>query len=84
VAAASSGPPVITSTVVIGGNLIISGTNSSGTAGGTYYVRATNNVAIPMASWPRISTNTYGVGGAFSVTNQILPGVPRNFYRIEQ
>jgi len=81
---APSGPPVITSTLVIGTDLIISGTNSSGTAGGTYYVRATNNVAIPIASWPRISTNTYGVGGAFSVTNQILPGVPRNFYRIEQ
>ena len=77
-------PPVITSTVLSGSNLIISGTNSSGTAGGTYYVRATNNVAIPMANWPRISTNTYGVGGAFSVTNQILPGVPVNFFRIEQ
>ena len=77
-------PPVITSTVLDGSNLIISGTNSAGTAGGTYYVRATNNVAIPMASWPRISTNTYGVGGAFSVTNQILPGVPVNFYRIEE
>ena len=80
----SSSPPVITSTVMIGTDLIISGTNSSGTAGGTYYVRATNNVAIPMASWPRISTNTYGIGGAFSVTNQILPGVPVNFYRIEE
>ena len=77
-------PPVITSTVLSGSNLIISGTNATGTAGGTYYVRATNNVALPMASWPRISTNTYGVGGAFSVTNQILPGVPVNFYRIEQ
>jgi roadblock/LC7 domain-containing protein len=84
VAAASSGAPVITSTVVIGGNLIISGTNSSGTAGGTYYVRATNYVAIPMASWPRISTNTYGVGGAFSVTNAVNPAVPVRFFRIEQ
>jgi hypothetical protein len=84
VAAAASGAPVITSTVLIGSNLIISGTNSSGTAGGSYYVRATNNVAIPMASWPRISTNTYGVGGAFSVTNAVNPAVPVRFFRIEQ
>jgi hypothetical protein len=84
VATTSSGAPVITSTVLIGGDLIISGTNSSGTAGGTYYVRATNNVATPMASWPRISTNTYGVGGAFSVTNAVNPAVPVRFFRIEQ
>ena len=84
VAASSSGPPVITSTLVIGSDLIISGTNSSGTAGGTYYVRATNYVAIPMASWPRISTNTYGVGGAFSVTNAVNPAVPVRFFRIEE
>jgi hypothetical protein len=84
VAAAPSGPPVITSTVKSGNNLIISGTNSSGTAGGTYYVRAATNVVIPMASWVRISTNTYGVGGAFSVTNQIDLGTPKNFYRMEQ
>jgi autotransporter-associated beta strand protein len=77
-------PPAITSTVLDGGNLIISGTNATGTAGGAYYVRATNDLTAPIANWPRISTNTYGPGGAFSVTNQILPGVPVNFFRIEQ
>jgi hypothetical protein len=77
-------PPVITSTVLDGSNLIISGTNATGTAGGFYYVRATNNVGAPIADWPRISTNAYGVGGAFSVTNTVFPGVPVNFYRIEQ
>lgn len=84
VASAVTAPPVITSIVKSGSDLIISGTNTTGTAGGTYYVRATNVVTAPIAGWPRISTNTYGVGGAFSVTNQILPGVPVNFYRIEQ
>jgi len=79
-----SGPPVITSTWVSGSNLIISGTNSSGTAGGTYYVRASTTMALPMASWPRISTNTYGAGGAFSVTNPVNWGTPNNFYRLEQ
>ncbi len=84
VAITTSNPPVITSTVLNGSNLIISGTNSSGSAGGTYYVRATNNLTIPFASWPRISTNIYGTGGAFSVTNAVNPSVPQNFYRIEQ
>ena len=81
---APSGPPVITSTLVSGSNLIISGTNSSGTAGGTYYLRASTNVVLPIISWPRISTNTYGAGGAFSVTNQVNLGTPNNFYRLEQ
>ncbi len=84
VVAASTNPPVITSTVLNGSSLIISGTNSSGSAGGTYYVRATNDLTIPFASWPRISTNIYGTGGAFSVTNAVNPSVPQNFYRIEQ
>lgn len=80
----SSGPPVITSTVLNGSNLIISGTNTSGSAGGNYYVRATTNLTTSITNWPRISTNTYGVGGAFSVTNLVVPGIPENFYRIEQ
>jgi len=84
VAAAPSDPPVITSTVRSGSDLIISGTNATGTAGGTYYVRATNVVTAPIAGWPRISTNTYGVGGAFSVTNQIDLSTPKTFYRLEQ
>jgi hypothetical protein len=84
VVASVSTPPVITSTVLNGSNLIISGTNTSGSAGGNYYVRASTNLTVPTASWPRISTNTYGVGGAFSVTNVVVPGIPQNFYRIEQ
>jgi hypothetical protein len=67
-----------------GSNLIFSGTNSSGTAGGTYYVRASTKDVLAMASWPRIFTNTYGVGGTFSVTNPVNLGTPNNFYRLEQ
>jgi hypothetical protein len=39
---------------------------------------------LPIASWPRIFTNTYGVGGVFSVTNPVNLGTPNNFYRLEQ
>jgi hypothetical protein len=83
-AVAGPAAPVITSVVKSGSDLIVSGTNTTGIAGGTYYVRASTNLALPVASWPRISTNTYGTGGTFSATNQILPGVPVNFYGIEQ
>lgn len=81
---APSGPPAITSAWLNGSNLIFSGTNSSGTAGGTYYMRVSTNLVLPIASWPRISTNTYGAGGAFSVTNPVNLGTPNNFYRLEQ
>jgi hypothetical protein len=79
-----SGPPVITSARISGGSFIFSGTNATATAGGTYFVLATNNVAIPLADWPRISTNTYGVGGAFSVTIPVNWATPGVFYRLEQ
>jgi hypothetical protein len=62
----------------------VSGTNTSGTSGGTYWVRAFTNITVSVTNWPRISTNTYGVGGAFSVTNQIDLGTPKTFYRLEQ
>ena len=77
-------PPVITSTVLSGSNLIISGTNATATAGGTYYVRASTDVTVPIASWPRISTNIYGVGGTISASILVAPGVPQRFYRIEE
>jgi hypothetical protein len=73
--------PVINSTVVSGGNLIFSGTN--GTAGGTYYVLTSTDVATPLSSWTSIATNTFGPGGAFSVTNAIAPGTPKQFYLLK-
>jgi len=70
--------PVINSTVVSGGNLIFSGTN--GTAGNNYYVLTSTDVAAPLSSWTSLSTNTFGPGGVFSVTNAINPATPKRFY----
>src|SRR3989441_697640 len=78
VVAAAQSQPVINSTVVSGGNLIFSGTN--GTAGGTYYVLTSTNVSGPLSSWTSLSTNTFGPGGVFSVTNAINPATPKRFY----
>jgi hypothetical protein len=75
----SAGGPVITSTKVSSGSLIFSGTG--GTPLGNYYVLTTTNLTSP---WISIATNSYDAGGNFGVTNPITPGVPQEFYRIEQ
>jgi fibronectin-binding autotransporter adhesin len=61
--------PVISSLLLSSGNLILSGTN--GPAGGTYVELATTNVALPLASWTPVATNTFSGTGTFSVTNAI-------------
>jgi len=87
ISVASVGPapkPVITSTILSGGNVILNGTNGTASSGGTFYVLSSTNVAAQLSDWKPISTNTYGPGGAFSVTNAIVPGVPDNFYQLKQ
>jgi autotransporter-associated beta strand protein len=70
-------PPHITSEVAAGGNFTISG--SGGLAGATYYVLATNNVAAPLATWPRIATNVFDASGNFSASIPIGAGDNRFF-----
>lgn len=78
---ATASQPAINSVVVSGSNLIFSGTN--GTAGNNYYVLTSTDVAAPLSSWTSIATNTFGLGGVFSVTNTINPGTPKRFYVIK-
>jgi fibronectin-binding autotransporter adhesin len=59
-------PPQITAEGVSGANFVISG--SGGLVGATYYVLATNNVAAPLATWPRIATNVFDASGNFSAS----------------
>jgi hypothetical protein len=73
-------PPVITNTVLAGTNLVFSG--EGGSAGGTYYVVASTNVADPGTYWVRRATNLFGIRGAFSVTNTVSPAKPREYFRI--
>ena len=47
-----------------GGSLSLSGTG--GTAGGTYYVIGSTNLAVPMGSWTVLSTNLFDASGNFS------------------
>jgi hypothetical protein len=77
----SASQPVIGSVVVSGGNLIFSGTN--GTAGASYSVLTTTNLATPLTNWTALVTNTFDGTGAFSVTNPISVGTPQQFYNIK-
>jgi hypothetical protein len=64
--------PAIASASLSGGNLIISGTN--GTSGLPYYVLSSSNLALPLTNWTVVSTNVFGTGSSFSVTNAVGAG----------
>jgi hypothetical protein len=74
-------PPQITAQSVSGGNFVISG--SGGLAGAPYYVVATNDISIPLATWPRIATNVFDASGNFSISIPIDPSVPNRFFSIQ-
>jgi hypothetical protein len=74
-------PPQITAEGVSGANFVISG--SGGLVGATYYVLATNNVAAPLATWPRIATNVFDASGNFSASIPIDPNAPNRFFTIQ-
>jgi autotransporter-associated beta strand protein len=74
-------PPVISSVSSAGGNLTLSG--SGGLPGATYYVVSTNNVAAPLANWPRISTNVFAADGNFTNTIPISLATPQAYFGIQ-
>ena len=77
-----AGGPVISGTTLVNGSLILSGTG--GAANGTYYVLTTTNLAIPLANWLPVSTNSYDASGNFSVTNAVSSTTHQQFYQIQQ
>jgi hypothetical protein len=77
----SASPPAIGKITISGLNLIINGTN--GTAATPFYVLWSTNVALPLGDWTIISSNQFGSGGGFSITNAFNPSLYQSFYRIE-
>jgi hypothetical protein len=73
--------PKINTVSTIGTNLVLRG--SGGLPNGNYYVLASTNLALPVASWPRIATNSYDASGNFSCTNGMSAGVPQKFYLLQ-
>jgi hypothetical protein len=79
---ASPGPLNFTGNLVLGStNVLIGGTG--GPTNGTYYVLASTNVGLPLASCTRIRTNQFGGSGAFIFTNAISPAVPRRVFALQ-
>ena len=76
-----AGVPRVTSVRLDGANLVYGGVG--GIEGGTYYVLATTNVALPVADWVRVATNRFGAGGTFSVTNAVDPAKRQQFFRLQ-
>ncbi len=80
VVAGSPIPPVISSVSGSGGILKMSG--SGGLAGATYYVISTNNIAAPLVSWPRVSTNVFAADGNFTNSIPISQATPQAYFGI--
>lgn len=63
-----------------GDALIFSGTG--GTPNGPFTVLSSTNVAAPIAEWAAGQSGAFDSNGNFRVTNSILPGTPRDFFRV--
>ncbi len=63
------------------GKLVLSGTG--GTAGHSYAVVSTTNLAPPVI-WSPVVTNAFDGSGNFSYTNVVSTGTPKLFLRIQQ
>jgi rhamnogalacturonan endolyase len=77
----STASPLITQTVAAANSLVVGGTG--GTPNWSYYILATTNLAVPLAQWARVGTNSFDPSGAFRFTNSINPSVPKSFFRIQ-
>jgi hypothetical protein len=74
-------PPGFGAVKLSGTNLIFTGTN--GVLNWPYYVLASTNLALPLAQWPRVATNSFDGAGDFNFTNGISPSGPQQFYILQ-
>lgn len=73
-------PATITNKTLVGTTLTLAG--SGGQANGPYYLLTSTNVALPLANWVSIATNTFNAAGHFSISTTISPGEAERFYVI--
>jgi hypothetical protein len=74
-------PPQITSFTAAGGTSTITGTG--GVPNGSYYVLSSTNVALPLAQWTRLATNSFLGDGTFSYTDPAATNATR-FYLVQE
>jgi hypothetical protein len=58
-------------------------TGSGGPAGGTSYLVATTNPALPPSQWALVTTNRFGLTGSCVVTNPVTVVPAQQFYRLK-
>ena len=68
--------PTFTTLTPVGGSLILSGTNATG----SYVLYSSTNLALPLANWTPVFTNTFS--GPFSFTNA-MTNSPQKFYLLQ-
>jgi hypothetical protein len=77
----SATPTQISNIVVQGSSIVMSG--GGGSPGGTYYLRSSTNVILPVVSWDYLSTNTFDGSGNFIITNAIDSHTSVRHFRID-
>jgi len=80
--AVSSTAPVRIYAQFTAGNLNLSGVG--GSPGATYYVVGSTNLALPVALWPVLATNTFSSFDVFNVNMPLNVTTPTLFLRIKQ
>jgi autotransporter-associated beta strand protein len=73
--------PVFNNLAVAGTNLLLRG--SGGQPNKNYCLLASTNLALPLALWTRVATNTYDAGGNFTFTNAISQNRNQEFYAVQ-
>lgn len=71
----------IGSVLLTGSTVVFTGTG--GTSGGSFYVLTFTNVALPLGNWTRVASNPFSTGGNFSITNDLNPNTPQQFYVLQ-
>ncbi|MEI9863145.1 MAG: hypothetical protein WDN00_01010 [Limisphaerales bacterium] len=72
--------PQITVATMSGNQFAFTGTN--GPPGGTYYVLISTNLALPLADWTVMATNTFDAQGHFHCVSSIASDASQEYYRL--
>ena len=72
--------PRIASATNSGANLVLQIVN--GAPGQTSYLLAATDLNLPLANWTRVATNVVDVGGRFSVSTTLNPGITCQFFTV--
>lgn len=74
-------PPTISAAFISENHFLLNG--SGGFPGGTCYILATTNLALPLSLWPRIGTNRFDTNGSFPFAENPQPLSPQKFYTLQ-